>query len=118
LVLFGLAVVALVVFVALEHRQRIPMLDLTLFRNSTFSGANLAMLLVALAMFGIFFFNSLFFQRILGYSPIQTGALFLPMTLLIILIAPQAGRYSDRIGSRWLIGTGMSLLTVSLVLFA
>jgi predicted MFS family arabinose efflux permease len=104
--------------VLLEQHQRLPMLDLSLFRNSTFAGANLAMLLVALAMFGIFFFNSLFFQNILGYSPIQTGALFLPMTVLIILVAPVAGRLSDRIGARWLIGAGLSFVTASLLLFA
>jgi EmrB/QacA subfamily drug resistance transporter len=118
LVLFGIAALALATFVLLELRQRLPMLDLSLFRDSTFSGANLAMLLVALAMFGIFFFNSLFIQNILGYSPTQTGATFLPMTVLIILIAPQAGRLSDRIGSRWLIGGGLVLVAVSLILFA
>jgi EmrB/QacA subfamily drug resistance transporter len=118
LALFGLAVIALGTFAVLEARQRIPMLDLSLFRNPTFAGANLAMLLVTLAMFGIFFFNSLFFQQILGYSAIETGAMFLPMTVLIILIAPQAGRLSDRIGSRWLIGAGLTLVTGSLLLFA
>jgi EmrB/QacA subfamily drug resistance transporter len=116
--LFAGAVVALVAFVLLEHRQRLPMLDLSLFRSRSYAGANVAMLLVTLAMFGIFFFNSLFFQNILGFSPTQTGALFLPMTVLIILVAPQAGRLSDRIGSRWLIGTGLSFVTLSLVLFA
>jgi EmrB/QacA subfamily drug resistance transporter len=117
LVLFAIAAVALVAFVLLEMHQRVPMLDLSLFRNATFAGANAAMGFVTLAMFGIFFFNSLFLQHILGYSPIQTGALFLPMTLLIILVAPQAGRLSDRVGSRWLIGTGLTLVTVSLILF-
>ena len=82
------------------------MLDLTLFRDSTFTGANLTMLLVSLAMFGIFFFNSLFIQNVLGYSATQTGAVFLPMTVLIILVAPWAGRYSDKVGSRWLVGGG------------
>ncbi len=118
LALFGLAVIMLVAFVLLEQRQRLPMLDLSLFRSATYTGANVAMLLVTLAMFGIFFFNSLFFQHILGYSPTQTGALFLPMTVLIILVSPQAGRLSDRIGSRWLIGAGLSLVTLSLLLFA
>jgi EmrB/QacA subfamily drug resistance transporter len=116
--LFAGAVVLLAVFVALEARQRIPMLDLSLFRQRTFSGANTAMILVSLAMFGIFFYNSLFIQNVLRFSAIQTGATFLPMTLLVILIAPQAGRFSDRVGSRWLIGGGLSLLAVSLVLFA
>jgi EmrB/QacA subfamily drug resistance transporter len=116
--LFAVSIVALAAFVLLESRQQVPMLDVSLFRNPTFSGANLAMLMVALAMFGVFFYNSLFVQNILGYSAIQTGAIFLPMTLLVILIAPQAGRLSDRLGSRWLIGAGMTLLSVSLVLFA
>src|SRR6266849_3730035 len=66
--------------------------------------------LVGLAMFGIFFYNSLFLQNVLGYGAIRTGATFLPMTVLIIFVAPVAGRVSDRIGPRWLMGSGMTLL--------
>src|SRR5215218_8042628 len=116
--LFAVALVTLAAFVVLERRQRIPMLELSLFKNGTFAGANVTMMLVALAMFGVFFFVSLFVQNILGYSATKAGATFLPMTLLIILIAPQAGRFSDRIGSRWLMGAGMSLLAVSLLIFS
>jgi EmrB/QacA subfamily drug resistance transporter len=118
LAIFGIAAISLTAFVLLELRQRVPMLDLGLFRDPTFSGANITMLLVSLAMFGIFFFNSLFLQNILGYSAVETGAIFLPMTVLIILIAPAAGKYSDRVGSRWLVGAGMTLVSLSLVLFA
>ena len=89
---FVVAAVALVAFVLLERHQRAPMLPLELFRNPTYTGANLVILLVALAMFGVFFFVSLYMQNILGYSAVQTGAAFLPMTILIILIAPIAGR--------------------------
>jgi EmrB/QacA subfamily drug resistance transporter len=115
--LLAVAVLALGTFVVLEQRQRIPMLDLSLFRNPSFSGANTVMGLVGLAMFGIFFYNSLFLQNVLGYSAIKTGATFLPMTVLIILVAPAAGRFTDRIGPRWLMGSGMTLLTGSLLLF-
>jgi EmrB/QacA subfamily drug resistance transporter len=115
---FAVAVVGLVTFVLLEHRQRVPMLDLSLFKNSTFSGANLTMLLVALAMFGVFFFNSLYLGQVLGYSPIQTGAAFLPLTVLIVFVAPLAGRFSDKIGSRWLMGAGLVLLSASLLSFS
>jgi EmrB/QacA subfamily drug resistance transporter len=117
LTLFAIAVVALTAFVLLELRQRLPMLDLSLFRDPTFAGANAAMLLVGLAMFGIFFYNSLLLQGVLGYTAIETGATFLPMTVLIILVAPAAGRFSDRIGARWLMGAGMTLLAVALLLF-
>jgi EmrB/QacA subfamily drug resistance transporter len=115
---FAIGVVGLVAFVLLERHQRAPMLDLSLFRNSTFAGANGVMLLVALAMFGVFFFVSLYMQNVLGYSAVQAGAAFLPMTLLIVLIAPVAGRTSDRFGSRWMMGTGMTLLAVQLFYFS
>jgi EmrB/QacA subfamily drug resistance transporter len=115
---FALAVIGLTTFVVLEHRQRVPMLDLSLFKNSTFAGANVTMLLVALAMFGVFFFNSLYLGQVLGYSPIQTGATFLPLTVLIVFVAPLAGRFSDKIGSRWLMGAGLVLLSGSLLSFS
>jgi EmrB/QacA subfamily drug resistance transporter len=116
--LFAVAVIAFAVFIVLELRQRVPMLDLKLFKNSTFAGANSVMLLVGLAMFGVFFYNSLFIQNIIGWSAVQTGASFLPMTVLIILVAPIAGKYSDRVGSRWLMGGGMVLLAISLLIFS
>jgi EmrB/QacA subfamily drug resistance transporter len=116
--LFGVAVVGLAVFVALELRQRVPMLDLTLFRSGTFAGANLVMLMVALAMFGVFFFVSLYMQNVLGFSAIEAGATFLPMTLLVTFVAPIAGKLSDRVGSRWLMGSGMTLVGSSLLLFS
>ena len=112
------AAVALGAFVLLELRQRLPMLELVLFRNRTFSGANVAMLFVGLAMFGTFFYVSLYMQNVLGYSPVQAGASFLPMTVLIILIAPRAGKLSDRVGSRWLVGGGMTLLAIMLLYYS
>jgi EmrB/QacA subfamily drug resistance transporter len=111
---FALAAVSLVAFVLLERHQKAPMLDLSLFQNRTFGGANAAMLFVGLAMFGTFFYVSLYMQNVLGYSPVQTGASFLPMTVLVILIAPRAGALTDRVGSRWLVGAGMTLLSVML----
>jgi EmrB/QacA subfamily drug resistance transporter len=110
--------IAIVAFALLERHQRVPMLNLALFRNRTFSGANIAMLFVGLAMFGTFFYVSIYMQKVLDYSPVQAGASFLPMTILIILIAPQAGRVSDRVGSRWLVGGGMLLLAVMLLYYS
>lgn len=116
--LFALALVAGGAFVLLEMRQRLPMFDLTLFRDATFVGANTVALLVSLAMFGVFFFISLYMQNVLGYSAVRAGAAFLPMTLLIIAVAPAAGKSSDRVGSRWLMAGGMALVACCLLLFA
>jgi EmrB/QacA subfamily drug resistance transporter len=115
---FVLAAAGLLSFVVIERRRRDPMLPLELFRNGTYTGANLVVLLVALAMFGIFFFVSLYMQNILGYSAVETGAAFLPLTILIILVAPIAGKTSDRIGSRGLMTAGMILIAVQLVMFS
>ena len=115
---FVLAVVSLTAFVVIERRRREPMLPLELFRNGTYTGSNLVVLLVALAMFGVFFFVSLYMQNILGYSAVQAGAAFLPMTVLIILVAPIAGKTSDRIGSRGLMTAGMILVALQLILFS
>jgi EmrB/QacA subfamily drug resistance transporter len=115
--LFVGSAVLLAVFIWLELRQRLPMLDLGLFKIGSFAGANIVAMLVSLGMFGVFFFISLYVQNVLGYSPTKAGAIFLPMTVLIILIAPIAGKLSDRVGSRWLMGAGMAILGVSLLLY-
>ena len=115
---FVVSAVAFVAFVLLERHQRAPMLPLELFKNRTYTGANSVILLVALAMFGVFFFVSLYMQQVLGYSAVETGAAFLPMTILIILVAPIAGKTSDRIGSRSLMTAGMVLIAVQLLYFS
>jgi EmrB/QacA subfamily drug resistance transporter len=112
------AAVLLGAFLLLERRQQAPMLDLALFRNGTYAGANLVMLLAALSMFGVFFFVSLYMQNILGFSAVQAGAAFLPMTLLIMVAAPVSGKLSDRFGSRWLVTAGMLLLAVQLAYYS
>jgi EmrB/QacA subfamily drug resistance transporter len=116
--LFAVAAVGLVAFVLLELRQRAPMLDLSLFRNGTFAGANVVAMLVFLAMFGVFFFVSIYMQNVLGYSPVEAGAVFLPMTVLIMFLGPVTGKLSDRIGSRWLVTAGMTLVGISLLIYS
>jgi EmrB/QacA subfamily drug resistance transporter len=116
--LFVLAAVSLGAFVLLEGHQRLPMLDVSLYRSGTFAGANAVMLLVALGMFGVFFFMSLYMQNVLGYSPTKTGLTFLPWTGLITIVSPLAGKLSDKVGSRWLMAAGLCCLTGTLLLFA
>jgi EmrB/QacA subfamily drug resistance transporter len=111
---FAVALVALALFVLLELHQERPMLELGLFRNTTFVGANVVVLLVVLAMFGVLFFVSLYLQNVLGFSPVKAGAAFLPMTIAVVLVAPVAGRASDRVGSRWLMTFGLVLVSAQL----
>ena len=116
--LFAVAVVALGGFVLLEMHQRLPMLDLSLFRNGTFAGANIVAILVTLAMFGIFVFFPIYMQTIRGWSPIQAGAALLPWTVMIVIFAPIAGKLSDRVGSRWLMAGGMTVVAACCLLLS
>ncbi len=116
--LFALGTVALAAFVLLERHQRLPMLDLSLFRSGTFTGANVVAILVTLAMFGIFVFFPIYMQTFRGWSPIQAGAALLPWTVMIVIFAPIAGKLSDRVGSRWLIAAGMTTVAACCLLLS
>ena len=116
--LFAVGAVSLVAFVLLERHQRIPMLDLSLFKSGTFAGANLVAILITLAMFGIFVFFPIYMQTFRGWSPIQAGAALLPWTVMIVIFAPIAGKLSDRVGSRWLMAGGMTTVAVCCVLLS
>jgi EmrB/QacA subfamily drug resistance transporter len=115
LAMFVLAAVGLIAFALVERRRESPMVDFNFFRSRTFLGANIVAFIVSFAMLAMFFFLALYMQNIRGYSPLQAGVRFLPSTVMIIIIAPLAGRLADRVGSRPLITFG--LLCVSGALF-
>ncbi|MDX6633020.1 MAG: hypothetical protein QOG09_775 [Solirubrobacterales bacterium] len=112
--LIGGALVLLALFVAIELRVRVPMVQFSLFANRNFVGASLVAFVVSFAMLGMFFFLALYMQDILGYSPLEAGIRFLPSTVMIVVIAPIAGRLTDRIGARWLIVAGLSIVALAL----
>ena len=110
------AAVGLGGFALIEPRVREPMVDFSLFRSRTFLGANMVGFIVSFAMLAMFFFTALYMQNILGYSAIEAGVRFLPSTLMIVLIAPLAGRLADRIGPRPPMVAGLTLTTIALFL--
>jgi MFS family permease len=69
-------------------------------------------------MLGVFFFLALYMQDILRYSPVEAGVRFLPSTLMIVTVAPIAGRLADRFGPRWLIVAGLTIVGASLYSFS
>jgi EmrB/QacA subfamily drug resistance transporter len=110
------AVVLLVGFVVVESRIAYPMFDLALFRVPTFGGASIAAFTLSASMFSLFLYLTLYIQNGLGYSPLQAGLRFLPLSLLSFVVAPLAGRLSARVPVRALIGGGMLLVTIALLL--
>jgi EmrB/QacA subfamily drug resistance transporter len=116
LVAFGLAVVLLVAFFVIESRREYPMLPLSFFRIPTFAASNVVAAAVFFALFGSTFFLSLYLQNVRGFSPIGAGVRLFPFTVMILLIAPVAGRLSDRFGSRWFMTFGTATLALGLLL--
>ena len=112
--LFAIAVLGLGASRSIETRRRVPMVDFTFFRSRTFLGANIVAFIVSFAMLAMFFFLALYMQDIRGYSPLQAGVRFLPSTLMIVLIAPIAGRLADRVGPRPLMTFGLLCVSGSL----
>jgi predicted MFS family arabinose efflux permease len=108
------AVLGLASFAVVELRRREPMVDFSFFRSRTFLGANIVAFIVSFSMLAMFFFLALYMQNIRHYTPLEAGIRFLPSTLMIVLIAPIAGRLADRVGPRPLMTFGLLAVAGSL----
>jgi EmrB/QacA subfamily drug resistance transporter len=115
---FVAAALFLLAFLAVEMRQRLPMLDLSLFRNRTFAGANLNGLLMFIALFTYIIFFSIYLQTVMGYSAVQAGATFLVSSVALMVVAPLAGGLADKIGARLPMAIGMALFGVAMIGFS
>jgi len=100
------AVVLLASFIIIESRSKHALMPLRIFRNRNRSGAYLIMLCVGTAMFGMFFFLTLFVQNVWGYSALKTGVAYLPMVGMIMLMAGVSAQLVPRIGARPLLLAG------------
>jgi Na+/melibiose symporter-like transporter len=112
---FALAAVLLTVFVVWERHTRFPMLDMNFFRNARFTAASLAIMLTFFAMFGSLFLLTQFLQSILGYTPLQAGIRLLPMAGVMIVISPLSAKVVERIGSKIVVATGLSVACIGLI---
>jgi EmrB/QacA subfamily drug resistance transporter len=102
------AVVLLVAFGIIETRSERPLLPVRLLRSRDRSGAYLIMLCVSTAMFGLFFFLTLFMQDVWGYSALRTGLAYLPMVVLMVVMSGVAAQLVPRIGARPLMIVGVA----------
>lgn len=108
------AAVLLVAFIAWERRLADPMLPLAFFRRRAFSVASALVILVGFGMFGSMWFVTLYFQNVKGYSPLQAGVRSLPLTMMIMGVAPLAGKINAKLGPRLQLTIGMLLSTAGL----
>jgi EmrB/QacA subfamily drug resistance transporter len=112
----GGAMLLLLAFVAIEARSSHPMLDLRLFRKPAFNGVSVVAFGLSAGMFAMFLYLTIYLQGVQGFSPLETGLRFLPLTVLSFVASPIAGALSHRIPIRVLLGVGLGLVGTGLLL--
>jgi EmrB/QacA subfamily drug resistance transporter len=116
--LAALAVALLGAFVMIERTTKAPLIRLGIFKVRSLAGANGVLLVVIGGLFGFFFFSTLYVQQILGYSPLEAGLAFLPVTIGIAAGAGIAQQLVKRLGVRTTAGLGMLIAAFGLYLFS
>jgi EmrB/QacA subfamily drug resistance transporter len=119
LVLGAVSLILLAGFILRQARVANPLMPLRLFRSRNVAGGNAMQALLVAGMFGMFFMGALYFQRVLGYDPLEVGLAFLPATLIMgTLSLGFSERLIMRFGPRTTLIPGISLVGIGLLLFA
>ena len=105
-----------VVFV--ELRQEYPVLDLKLFKIRLFAAGSVTGFFNSLAFNCGPFLRSLYLQLVMGYSPLDTGAMLIPLNIVVFIVSPISGKFADKYGGRWLSSVGLLLNAIALFWFA
>jgi len=113
-----LGVATLVAFIFWELWTDHPMLDVRFFQNRRFTAANGAITLTFFAMFGVSFLATQYLQSVLGYTPLEAGVRMLPMPLTMLVIAPLSPRIVEKVGTKLVVGTGLTLAAIGTALLS
>src|SRR3954447_9590379 len=113
---FAIAVVLIAAFIQIERRHRDPLVPLRIFSNRSLAAADATFLLVAAALFGVFFFCTLYLQQVLGYSALKTGVAYLPLSLTLIGASALASRLVDRFTPKPVLVAGLLVSTTGFLL--
>jgi EmrB/QacA subfamily drug resistance transporter len=108
---FVVSAVLIAAFVVIERRHEDPLVPLRIFSNRSLSAADTTLLVVVAALFGMFFFLTLYLQQVLGFSALKTGVAYLPLSLTLIAASGVASRFVDRFTPRPILVAGLLIST-------
>jgi EmrB/QacA subfamily drug resistance transporter len=110
------AVLFLTAFVVVESRSDHAMFPLKLFRNSSFTGAQLAAFAISASFFAVFLYTTLYLQQVLGLTAIEAGLVYLPGTIIMFVVSGATSQLGDRISARAMVGGGLALVAIGMAL--
>jgi DHA2 family multidrug resistance protein len=113
---FAITAIGLAVFLTQELTTEYPLLDLRLLKDHNFGMANMVMIVFGMGMFGSTFLLPLYLQTSMGYTALQSGAVFLPVGIIQGLISPIAGIFSDKVNAKIPLFMGIGILVFSFIL--
>lgn len=114
----AVGVVALLIFIIIELRQKEPLLELRVFRSYAFTSAVILLWITAIAFYGILFLNPVFLQQVKGYNAFDTGLLLLAPAIASIVFMQLGGRLSDRFGVKPLVMIGTAAISLGAYLLS
>lgn len=115
---FVAGIVLLVLFMWWEVTTKHPMLNIRFFKNPRFSAASGSITLTFMALFGVIFLLTQYLQSVQGFSPLKAGAILIPQSLVILVLAPTSSRFVEMVGTKVVVGVGLLITALSLVIFA
>ncbi len=115
LILLAVATILLTAFVGIESRTRAPLVPFSIFKIRTLTGANIVGLLTGASLFAMFFFASLYMQKVLGYSAIKAGLSYIPLSFGIMASAAFGSQIVTKVGFKPVLVAGMLLITIALL---
>ncbi len=118
IVSFAASAVLMAIFIVNELRVKHPLIQLSIFKRRNVSGGTTLNLLLPAAMFGLFFYLSIYMQQILGYSPTMTGVANLPFTFVIMIVAAALSKNIARINAKAVLVFAPLLVAAGLLFFA
>jgi EmrB/QacA subfamily drug resistance transporter len=108
------AAIALIAFVAIELRVKQPMLPLRFFRNGSFAGAQITAFAISASFFAIFLYITLYLQQILGLSAIEAGLVYIPGTLVMLVVSGATAQLGAKVPARTMIAGGLALVAIGM----
>lgn len=119
LILGAISVALLIGFIVREHTAKNPLMPLSVFKSRNVAGANLVQVLMIAGIFGMFFMGAIYLQRVLGFSAIEVGVAFLPLSIGIGAMSLKwAPMLVNRFGPRSVLIPALLLIAVGLLLLA